>query len=128
MANTAPIFELTANNVGTQFAIGDTTTKKTVFTAGSSGSRIDAIICCTNDTAAVNMATYMTIGGTDYYIGNINLPAGSGYTTVAIVQGLPIVALLGYIWLPASAVLKMNCVATMTTGKITDITVQAGDY
>lgn len=128
MANTSPIFEVAANNVGTQFTITDTTAKKTVFTAGASGARIDAIICCTNDTAAVNMACYLTIGGTDYYIGNINLPAGSGYTTVAIVQGMPLIALLGYIFLPASAVLKMNCVATMTTAKTTDITVQGGDY
>src|SRR5216683_2199688 len=100
-ANTAPIFELNSNNVGTQFTSTDTTAKKTVFTAGSNGSRIDAIICNTNDTTAVNMAVYMTIGGTDYFIGNINLPIGSGYTTVAIVQGLQSVALLGYIWLPA---------------------------
>lgn len=128
MSNTSPIFEASANNVGTQFTSADTTAKKTVFTAGANGSRIDSISICTNDTAAVNLAVYFTIGGTDYYQGVINVPLGSGYTTVVKVEGLQTIALLGYIFLPASAVLKMNCVATMTAAKTTDVVVQGGDY
>ncbi len=129
MANTSPIFELTANNVGTQFTSADASNKKTVFTAGSNGSRVDSISLCSNDTAAINLAVYFTIGGTDYYQGNINVPIGSGYTTVVKVEGLlTIAAQLGYIFLPASAVMKVNCVATMTAAKTLDVVVQGGDY
>jgi hypothetical protein len=130
MANNAPIFEA-APSVGSPqtFAIGDTTTKKTIYTAGSSGARIDSIMCSTDDTAAVNLAFYITTGGTDYYIGNVNVPIGSGYTTVARVDAMPTLApFLGYLVLPASGLLKCNCVATMTTAKTTTVVPMGGDY
>lgn len=129
-ANTSPIFEevITCGTPQT-FASGDTTTKKTLVTAGSDGTRIDSIMCSTDDTAAVNLAFYITIGGTDYYIGNVVVPIGSGYTTVARVDAISTLApALGYLALPASALLKCNCVATMTTAKTTTVVPMGGDF
>ena len=129
-ANTSPIFEevITCGTPQT-FASGDTTTKKTLVTAGSDGTRIDSIMCSTDDTTTVNLAFYISISSTDYYIGNVNLPIGAGYTTVARVDAITTLApILGYLALPASALLKCNCVATMTAAKTTTVVPVGGDY
>jgi len=126
-AGVEPIFETTIQSPGVTFTSADTTTKKTLLTAGAAGARIDRIQVCTDDTVAVNLAFYISISGTDYYIGNVNVPIGSGYTTVAIVDAIPTLSpTLGYITLQASALLKVNCVATMTAAKTTTVAVVAG--
>jgi hypothetical protein len=127
-ANTSPIFELVPNVKGVNFAPADTTTKKTIFTAGSNGSRVDSISVVSNSTALENLAVYINDGATDFPIGNINIAIGAGYTTVAKVEGLQSVALLGYIFLPTGYILKANAVATITAAKIVDVVVQGGDY
>lgn len=128
-ANTNPIFELIPKVAGVQFTSTDTTTKKDVLTGDTDGTRVDSIMCSTNDTAAVNLAFYITTGGTDYYIGNVNLPIGSGYTTVARVEAMQTLApQTGYLWLASGDKIKANCVATMTAAKTTDIVAMGGDY
>jgi hypothetical protein len=127
--NTSPIFELTVTIKGVQFTSADTTTKKNIQTGGANGTRIDVIFCSTDDTTAVNLAFYISDGTTDFYIGNVNVPAGSGYTTVARVEAMAALSpVLGYLVLPSSYVLKANCVATMTAGKTTDVVAMGGDY
>ena len=128
-ANTSPIFELTVKNAGVQFTSTDTTAKKTLYTGIGSGGRIDSIPCSTNDTAAVNLAFYINTGGTDYYIGVVAVPIGSGYTTVARVEAMTTLSpTLGYLVLASGDILKAACVATMTAAKTTDVAAQLGDY
>ncbi len=128
--NINPIFEAAPNVIGSSFAIGDTTTKKTLFTAGANGSRVDAIWICTNDTTAVDLAFYITHSATDHYLGVVNVPIGSGYTSVAKVDGLTalLTATLDYLPIAAGDLLKAACLVTMTTAKVTDVIVQGGDY
>lgn len=127
--NTTPIFEEVPVVGGAQFAAADTTTKKTLATGGTDGTRIDAIPCSTNDTTTVNLAFYLGHGGTDYYIGNVNLPIGAGYTSVARVDAMATLApTLGYLVLASGDTLKCNCVATMTAAKVTDVLAIGGDY
>ena len=128
-ANTDPIFILVPTNGTPQtFASGDTTTKKTLLTAGTNGTRIDSIMCSTDDTVTVNLAFYITISGTDYYIGVVNLPIGAGYTSARVDAISTLAPILGYLTLPASALLKCNCVATMTAAKTTTVVPMGGDY
>jgi hypothetical protein len=129
-ANTSPIFEAVVTCGSPQtFAIGDTTTKKTLVTAGTNGTRIDSIMVSTDDTSAVNLAFYITISAVDYYIGNVNVPAGSGYTTISRVDAVATLGpTTGYVALPAGALLKCNCVATMTTAKTTTVVPSGGDF
>ena len=129
-ANTSPIFELTPVNKGAQFTSTDTTTKKTLLTAGTNGTRIDAILVSTNDTSAVNLAFYINDGSTDFYIGNLTVPLGSGYTTVARVDGIGTIGApsVGALIMPSGYLLKANCVATMTTTKVTDVMIVGGDF
>lgn len=133
-ANTSPIFEYVLS-LGTPqtFTSADTTTKKTVATGSSSGNnagtRIDSIMVSTDDTVAVNLAFYVNVSSTDYYIGNVNIPIGSGYTTVARVDAISTLApILGYLVLPPGVALKCNCVATMTAAKTTTVVPMGGDY
>lgn len=130
-ANTLPIFIDAVENFAPQtFASGDTTTKKTVATGNADGSRIDSVMCSTDDTTTVNLAFYLSDGTTDFHIGNVNLPIGSGYTTVARVEAMATLApSLGYLTLKnASWSLKCNCVATMTAAKVTTVVAMGGNY
>lgn len=131
---TGPIWELVPSIfTPVTFASGDASNKKTIATGATTGdaagSRIDSIMCSTDDTTAVNLAFYLTVGGTDYYIGVVNLPIGSGYTTVARVEAMATLSpTLGYLLVPNGAVLKCNCVATMTAAKTTTVVPMGGDY
>lgn len=128
-ANTAPIFELVVRALGIQFTSSDTTTAKSFGTIGSSGTRVDSIMCSTNDTAAVNLAFYFNDGSTNFYVGVVNVPIGSGYTTVARVEAMSILSpSLGYLVVPSGYTLKAGCVATMTAAKTTDVVAMGGDY
>lgn len=128
-ANTSPIFEKAPKVIAAQFTISDTTTPKSLGTIGSEGMRIDSIMCSTNDTTAVNLSFYLNNGATDFYIGVVNVPIGSGYTTVARVEALNTLApALGYLVVPAGWTIKAGCVATMTTAKVTDVVAMGGDY
>jgi hypothetical protein len=126
---TGPIWELVPTVEGQQFSSADTTSKKTVQSAGSNGTRVDSIMCSTNDTAAINLAFYINDGSTDFYIGNVNVPIGSGYTTVTRVDAMATLApALGYLIIPIGGSLKTNCVATMTAAKVLDVVAMGGDY
>lgn len=129
-ANTTPIFTKTPIVTGVQFTNADASNKKNLVTGATDGTRIDAIYCSTNDTAAVNLAFYINDGATDFYIGNVNLPIGSGYTTVVRVDALATLATvnLPFLLLPNGYILKCNCVATMTAAKTTDVVAVGGNY
>lgn len=129
-ANTDPIFGAVAHSGGAQFANADGTTKKTLFTAGTNGSRIDSISGCSNDTAVVEMGAYLNDGTTDHYWGNIHLAIGAGYTTVAKADGITALTptTLGYLDLPANWSIKVAPAGAVTTAKVVDIIAIGRDY
>lgn len=129
-ANTAPVFVASPHVSGSQFTSTDTTTKKTLLTAGGNGTRIDGILCSTNDTTTVNLAFYINNGSIDFYIGNVNLPIGAGYTTIPRVDAMSTLepTNLKALVIPAGYILKANCVATMTGAKTTDVLCVGGDF
>ena len=131
-ANSDPIFSLTPHIAGVEFTSTDTTTVKSLFTGAANGSRIDGIACSTNDTTAVNLAFYIQIGGagTNYYIGNVQVPIGAGYTTVARIDAITTLAPAFFkaLVLNNGDVLKCNCVAPMTATKTTDVLALGGDF
>lgn len=129
-ANTAgPICEIVVQTPGLQFTSADTTTKKTLYTAGSNGGRVDEIFLSSNDTSQVNLQFYINDGATDFYIGVVAIPIGSGYTTVVRVGAMVTLSpVLGYLALKAAYVLKCSCLSTMTGSKTLDVVAQAGDF
>jgi hypothetical protein len=130
-ANQKPIFEYKPLiDAPLQFATTDTTTKKTLIAGAADSSRIDAIHCCSNDTAAISLNFYINNSVTDFYIGTVAIPIGAGYTTVAKVDAITILApVLGYLWIPTGWSLKCACNATMATaGRVLDVVPQGGVY
>lgn len=128
-AGTTPIFIIAAIDRGVQVTSADTTAKKTVATAGTNGALIEALWIQSNDTAAVNAQFYINDGATDFYIGVVAVPIGSGYTTVARVDAMATLSpLLGYLRLGPSYILKVACLATMTAAKTMDVLAMGGDY
>jgi hypothetical protein len=127
---TGPIWELVPTcGVPKQFTSADTTAKKTIVTGDTDGTRIDSIMCSSNDTAAINLAFYLNDGSTDWYIGNVVVPLSSGYLAIARVDAITTLApLLGYLTVPSGYTLKCNCVATMTAAKVLDVVPMGGDY
>lgn len=117
-------------NAGVQFTSADTTAKKTVLTASTNGTRIDGILLSTNDTSDVNLSFYINNGTTDFYIGVVKVPAGSGYTTVVRVDGMLTLqpGNLKALILPNTYILKAACVATMTAAKTTDVLAVGGNF
>lgn len=126
----APIFEAVPRCDAVTFTSSDTTTTKAILAAGTNGTRIDGIIITSNDTAAVNLQCYAYNGTTDFYIGVVAVPIGAGYTTVARVDGLAVLApaQTGALILPTGYSLRMACLATMTAAKTVTVTIQGGDY
>lgn len=128
-ANTSPIFELTVKNAGVTIVPADTTAKKTLYTGGTNGSRIDQLAVSSTDTAAVTTMWYKNVGGTDYHIGDVVIPIGAGYTTVALVDALATLEpTLGYLVLASGEILKVAALATVTAAKQVDLVAQLGDY
>jgi hypothetical protein len=90
---------------------------------------VDAIYCCSDDTAAISLNFYLNNGSTDFYIGTMSVTAGAGYTTVSRVDAMTTIGgTLGYIWVPTGWSLKCACNATMTAAKTLTVTPQGGVY
>lgn len=133
-----PIFPQTITSPSQQILPADTTTLKTLYTAGTNGSKIENIIATNTDTAAAyGIQLSVTTGATTYLLGTVNVPLSSGNTTAA-----PAISLLNsanlptakdsngnpYIYLASGSVLKVNSLTTVNTGKIVAITCNGGDY
>ncbi len=71
------------------FVNADGTTAKTLFTAGSSGSKLVSITAHSSDTAARDVRINITRSGTNYPVTTVNIPIGAGNTS-----SVPPVALL----------------------------------
>jgi len=129
-ANFKPLFELIPINAGITIVNADASTVKTILTAGVNGCRIDGVLISSDDTAAVNLAFSIDISGTNYYIGNVLVPIGSGYTTVVRVDAIVTLAPANqtFIQMPSGAKLEVNAVATVTSGKTVTIIAIGGNF
>jgi hypothetical protein len=139
MAKTTSLYlPKTANTNSVTFTSADTTTLKTLFTAGADDSDLKAILACTDDTAAINLKVYVNRGGTDYLIGTVNVPLASGSNgsapgvdilNSAAFAGLPMDSVgKRYIPLKTGDVVKVACLATMTAAKTLYVSAFGQDY
>lgn len=118
-----------ALNVGlVKIVPADTTTLKTVLTAGAVATVIKNIFVSSTDTSAKDLKVYITRGGVDYLLGMVSIPANSGNT-----NALPTINLMTSNNLQAAFkmdndgnktlelltgdVLKVAVTATLTTAK-----------
>jgi hypothetical protein len=116
----------------------DTTTAKTVFTAGANDSVVKAINVQSTDSAARVLSLFVNNGSTDILIGRVNIPANSGNNgtsaTVDLLGGT-LMPSLPYdangkrvLSLPAGYVLKAGTTTTVTSAAAITVTAIAEDY
>lgn len=137
-ANLTPTFPKQPQTNRVQIAPADTTTQKTVYTAGSNGSKIVSIIATSTDTSARNITVSITNGGTSYPLGTIAVAITAG--TVA---GTPAVNLLDstvivgipfdsdgnpFLYLISGDTLTVNSGTTVTTAKAITVHAIASDF
>jgi hypothetical protein len=139
MAGTAtPIFPQTIQNWAVQILAADTTTKKTLVTGGTNGTKIEGINVNSDDTSAKTLLLYLSDGTTDYLLSWVNIPANSGFTTsipaVAVLQStqLPV---FDYdsngnkvFYLKAGWSIKVAAQATLTSAKTFNIVAFGTDF
>lgn len=139
MAVTAtPIFPQTILSPVVQILPADTTTLKTLYTAGANGGVVMNIHVGSTDTASKDLQFYLNIGGTDYLLSTLAIPANSGFT-----NSVPMVSVFAStqfanmlvdvngneaLYLTASSVLKVKSLTTVTTAKAISIIGQCGDF
>lgn len=77
----------------------DTTTYKTLYTAGANDAVVKSLMACSTDTAARNVVLVVNNGTADFIIGCVNVPITAGDTgavaavdllAAALLPGLPL--------------------------------------
>jgi hypothetical protein len=133
-ANTTPIFPLTIQTYAVAVVPADTTTEKTLVTAGAYGTRIDVISVTSTDTSAQTFKVLVNDGATSYQIGEVVVPITSGTDGVTLaVKALntsffPWLDSSGSIFLEAGWKLNVACKSTVTVAKQVTWVAFAGDY
>lgn len=124
----AAIFYQTSNVGVVQILPADTTTYKTLLTAGANGSIVTNISVHSTDTSAKDVVLTVTVSGTDYPIGTVAIPLRTGDTNAAPSMNLLAATNIAsafnldvngnrYLELPANATLRVKAGSTVTTAK-----------
>lgn len=134
-ANTNPIFPAVLKTSAVQFNLADGTTIKTLLTAGSNGSRIDNIHATSDDTANRLFNVYFNDGSTDYKIGEVTVPLGSG--TDGTTNAFKMLTSTFFPWLDKSGSIFLQTGWSLrigikqdavTSAKVISIFTHGGDY
>jgi hypothetical protein len=116
-------------NVGVQQILpADTTSYKTLLTAGASGAQVNSITVHSTDTSARDVLLAVTVSGTDYPIGTVSIPASTGNTNaipaINLLTATNIAAALNsdvngnrVLMLPANATLRAKVLVAVTAAR-----------
>lgn len=132
-----PIHPQTVVSPAVQFVSGDGTTKKTLFTPGSLGGKLESISCTSDDTSAVVFQLGVTISAVDYILGEVNIPVGSGTNGTA--ESVDVLNSTDFPWLrndgvnnymlaASGAVLYLRAKTAITASKTVQFFSQGGNF
>jgi hypothetical protein len=140
----SPVFVQTPKLSTAQIAVGDTTALKAVVTAGATQPiKVVGLFAVSSDTAAkiIQISITDTSASLTNIIGTVAIPALSGFdgtaSAVDLLRGGPnnLMPYLpidndgqAYFFLEATDILKVNAIATVTSGKFLYITAIAGEF
>lgn len=139
MAVTAtPVFPQAVKNYTQTIAPGDTTTVKSLAAAGTNGTKIDALLVTSNDTANRDLVLYATISATNYPLGIVQIPLTAGTVnsvpTVDVLRSAQIPGLAydafgnKILYLASGTTLSVAAGTTVTTAKQLTIFAQGADF
>lgn len=116
----------------------DTTTKKTLYTAGSNGGKVLSLNTSSDDTATEDLQIWLTISSTDFLLGTKTIAITAGFITGTPtfnwfdgiqIPGLPIDRDgQRYILMPPAGILKVSAKVTVTAAKTLYTTAMAYDF
>jgi hypothetical protein len=124
----AAVYYQTSNVGVVQILPADTTSYKTLLTAGANGTVVTNISVHSTDTAAKDVILAVTVSGTDYPKGTVSIPLRTGDTSSAPSVNLLTMTNIAscfntdvngnrYLELPANATLRVKVGSTVTTAK-----------
>lgn len=122
-----------------QILPADTTTIKTIVTAGANGSVIESLnISNTDAGVAYTLQLYMNDGSTNHLLCSVNIPLSSGNTTAApavdvlrsgLVPGVILDANGNYVLnVPSGFIFKAAVTVTVTAAKVVDVVAMGSDF
>jgi hypothetical protein len=133
-----PVFPQTPKNGKVQILPADTTTLKTLYTAGSNGSKIHGIIATSTDTAAQTITLSITNAGTSYTLGTIQIAITAGtvvgtpstnFLDLTKIPGLPLDSDGNpEILLVSGDTLQVNSGTTVTAAKVLNFIAIGADF
>ncbi len=131
-------FTQTLKNPCVALTSANGTTAATLYTASSNDAVVKSLVVSTNDSTAVNLVISINNGTSDFVLGTVNIPINSGYTgAIASVDILGSSLLPGLprdlnnravLPLAAGCILKVGCLATMTSAKATNVVACVEEY
>lgn len=133
MAST-PNFVNVPNTKATNFVNADGTNEKTIFTAGSNGSRVHGIFATGDDTSNRDIIFGFSISGTTYNVDQNTVPSGTTTRPRNFVNLLDSGRLLNLIAddpnliLMSGQSLVAHMATTVTSGKTVTVFVLGGDF
>lgn len=133
-ANVTPIFPSVVNNGRVTIVNADGTTAKSLYSAGANGSRVDQIVCTSDDTGAQTVQLIINDGTNDNVVGEIAIPAGAGTNgstkAVKVINStdLPWLSDSGSIFIKTGYSIKVKSKAAVTAAKTLTFVAFAGDY
>ncbi|MBX0328257.1 hypothetical protein K2Z83_11275 [Oscillochloris sp. ZM17-4] len=131
---TSPQFVAVPNVALTKFTNSDGTNPKAVFTPGSSGSRIHAVVGTSTDTAAARFTVWLVRSGTSYLLDTVTLPAASAITPTT---NWSLLDTDWFTWLdpndpslilPADVTISIAPAVAVTSGKEVSFLIFGGDF
>lgn len=131
-----PIFVSGPRTVVASIANADSTTFKDLFAAGSSGSRVDLCSIANSDASnAYTVQVAIRMGSTDYVLGEVAVPAGSGTNgsakSVNLLDDTNIPALantLEVLFLESGATLRVKSKTAVSGSNTLQFIATGGDY
>lgn len=133
----SPTFISIPKNPAASFANADSISFKSIYTAGSSGSRIDSLIGSSSDTSnAYVLQLAIQKSSVDYVIGEVSIPIGAGTNgtakSVAVLNATDIPGLAytesGALYLESGAILRARVKTTVAGSNTVQIVGVGGDY
>lgn len=133
----SPVFVATPKITPQSWTNSDSAnTKKTICTAGASGSKVVAVLAASTDSSARVFQLFLNRSSTDYLLGSLSVAvtAGSDGSTstanlLSLIPGVPRDNDgQPYLYLESGDLLKANNVTQVTSAKEIDVTVVFGNF
>lgn len=140
MPTPTPIYPQVFNQTVQTITDADTTTLKTVFTPGVSGSKLEHILVSSTDTSSRLVQLYLTVSSTDYLLGTVTVSANAGNTaSIATVNLFNLLGNFGqildrdpagnaFLYIAPNNSVKVATTTTVTTAKVVTFIATGEDF